>query len=119
GWRRQGLSHEVSGESREENLAAMCDAAESSAVVHRRAVVVVQAQLGFTGVQRHSDAKGLWERPRFQRQAELNCTRACGAVGSAREHGKAAVALSARADHPASMLCHEVFDESVVTRQGF
>src|SRR6266851_5635313 len=57
GWRRHCLAHEVSGESGEENLAAMCDAAEASAVVHGRAVVVVQAQLGFTGVQRHSDAQ--------------------------------------------------------------
>jgi len=119
GWRRQCLAHEVGGESGEENLAAMCDAAQSSAVVHGRAVVVVQAQLGFTGVQRHSDAQERWERPRFECQAELNCTRACGGVGCAREHGKAAVALAARADHLAAMLCHKVFDERVVARQRF
>jgi hypothetical protein len=70
-------------------------------------------------MQRHSDAKERWERPRFDCQAELNRTRGSGAVGCAREHRKAAVALPARADHLATMLCHEVLDERIVARKTF
>src|SRR5690348_10665994 len=97
----------------------MCNAAESSAMVHRLGVIVVQAQLGLTSVERHSDAKGRCERPRSACQAGLNCTRARSSIGRPREYGKAAIAVAVPADHLATMLCHGVFDERIVARHGF
>jgi len=114
GWK--SLPHKVGSDSRDKHLPTVRRGPQSSAVVHRRAVIIAQPQISLARVYGDAHSERFRQRPRFMQQGQLNRTSGCYTIRGAGEHGEAAVALPARPDDLSALLGDELFNQLVVAR---
>jgi hypothetical protein len=112
--RRQHVAHDVSVAC-DNSTCPPCASARSRA--HRpmcRPEIIVVAQLGLAGMQRHADTQHGFVGPRFGEKRMLQGAGRRDRVGRAAKYGEHAVALTAALDHRAVVLCDDLGHQNIV-----
>src|ERR671925_135832 len=97
----------------------MRKAAQTRAVVDRRPVIVVEAEIRLAGMESDAHAQGIGQRPTLAREGALYRARRGDSIACLREHCEPTVALAAWPDDTPVVLGDEVFDQCIVaTKRG-
>ena len=90
---------------------------QAGGAVDRATEVVAVAEFDLAGVQRHSDAHGLAQRPRLMGDRVLQLDGRCGRRRRPIEYRERGVSFAARLDQPPAARRDDLFDDLVVARE--